>query len=357
MATKYKFTKEECHTVHSDTMLRRMLSMTAVLPTSADSGSRVSGHTQIGKGQCGKTYTLLRNVDQVYKTPNSLEKIPELQRDFLFHTAVSEAFNNAPEALSSKALVPRLHGYKSQSVEGDLIAYEIQRHSRGQIDPMAYRSHRLMSERIYPLHDPIPTALLESLIPEITPIQRETCLNNPTNNNCLVRLYLGCRGGSRSKINPEMMSLRNFPLHVDEMERLCLPITAYITTIAQSLALMHWKAGIDANDVEFVFGSSRNDSNSEGHTVSIWLLDFNQCQKFSHDQAGLKQLVDGFWWNDPYYPRPGSSNSQDKVWWTTFLSKYLDASALLTDSKMPREFIQAVEAEGERRRVRPSLFG
>ncbi|KAG9513371.1 4HBT like protein, partial [Aureobasidium melanogenum] len=83
--------------------------------------------------------------------------------------------------------------------------------------------------------------------------------------------------------------------------------------MAQSLALMHWKAGIDANDVEFVFGDSiQNSTDRDGHTVSIWLLDFNQCRRFSHDQAGLKQLVDAFWWNDPYYPRPSSSNPQDR---------------------------------------------
>lgn len=107
-----------------------------------------------------------------------------------------------------------------------------------------------------------------------------------------------------------------------------------------------------------VFGHSpRNSSDRAGQTVSIWLLDFNQCRKFSHDQAGLKQLVDALWWNDPYYPRPSSSNAQDKVWWNTFLSKYLDASALLTDGEIPRQFIQAVEEEGHRRRAKPSLFG
>ncbi|KAI5236460.1 hypothetical protein E4T42_09454 [Aureobasidium subglaciale] len=164
------------------------------------------------------------------------------------------------------------------------------------------------------------------------------------NNNCLVRLYFGRRGVDRSKSSVENMTLRNFPLHVDEMERLNLPIPI---------------ANIDANDVEFILGSSRQDlssSQDQGHSVSIWLLDFNQCRKFNEDKAGLKLLVDGFWMNDPYYPRPSSTDKRDKVLWTLFSSKYLDASALLTDGKMPRQFIEGVEEEGYRRRERPSIF-
>lgn len=125
-----------------------------------------------------------------------------------------------------------------------------------QVDLLSDDGCGLVSERIFPLHDSIQSALLESLAPDMTVRQRETYLSNPNNNNCLVRLYLGRRGVGRRKVRAEEMSLRNFPMHVDEMERLCLPITTYITTMAQSLALMHWRAGIDANDVECVWSLS-----------------------------------------------------------------------------------------------------
>ncbi|KAH0337868.1 hypothetical protein KCU81_g7933, partial [Aureobasidium melanogenum] len=348
MASNYKFTEAECHMTHPDTLLCRMLSMTATLPTPS---SQHLPTTQIGKGQCG-TITTFRRGELVKKTPNSIEKIAELRGEYWSHRDILEAFDYAPEALSSKAQVPRLYNFiplplcqADDEVNDERDAF------------LSEYGYTLLSGRILPLHDLIAEALLKSLIPSFSANQRETCLSNPTNNNCLVRLYLGRRGVSRSKVWAEDMSLRNFPMHVDEMERLSLPITAYITTMAQSLALMHWKVGIDANDVEFVLGDSiGGDKNRDGHAVSIWLLDFNQCQRFNHDQAGLKQIVDGFWWNDPYYPRPSSSHPQDRVWWDTFLSRYLDASALLTNSEMPREFIQVVEEEGERRRVRPSFF-
>ncbi|KAH0341319.1 hypothetical protein KCU83_g9655, partial [Aureobasidium melanogenum] len=350
MASNYRFTEEECHMVHSDTLLRRMLSMTAVLPRTRLDDLQSPIKTQIGKGQCGTVYTM-SSPELVNKTPNSTSKIAELRCEHRSHVNIMEAFHSAPGALSSKALVPQVYTFRD-------LPYDDEGQIDERIDLLPDQGYGIISERVFPLHDPIPMALLESFVPDFSESQQETCLSNSTNNNCLVRIYLGRRGVSRSKVCAEDMSLRNFPLHVDEMERLCLPITAYITTMAQSLALMHWKAGTDGNDVEFVLGDSfRMGTHRDGQTVSVWLLDFNQCRDFSHDQAGLKQLVDGFWWNDPYYPRPSSSNSQDKAWWNTFLSKYLDASALLTDSKMPRQFIQAVEEEGERRRVRPSLFG
>ncbi|CAD0093690.1 unnamed protein product [Aureobasidium vineae] len=352
MSSIYKFTKDECDTVDPHTLLRRMFSLKAVLPISEPSRSQVASNTQIGKGQCGTIYTL-HIPNQVNKTPNSTEKIPELESDFRSHKAVSEAFENAPQTLSSKANVPKADSFMSPPSGDDGLSYWTHGADE-QIDLASNYNYGLLSERIFPLQDPIPTALLKSMYPSFTATNQETCLTKSTNNNCFVRLYLGRRGIDRSKTNPEDMSLRNFPLHIDEMENLCLPIPTYITAIAESLAPMHWKANIDANDIEFVFGASRD--HKQGHCVSIWLLDFNQCRVFSHDQAGLKQLVDGFWWNDPYYPRPGAEHPQDRVWWTMFLSKHLDASALLRDGKMPRQFIQAVEKEGHRRRARPLLF-
>lgn len=104
MTSDFRFTEEECHTVHSDTMLRHMLSMTAVLPFRVHPGPF---NTQIGKGQCGTIYTL-RNGEQVKKAPNSTSKIAELRLEYQSHVNVCAAFYDAPDALSSKAQVPQL---------------------------------------------------------------------------------------------------------------------------------------------------------------------------------------------------------------------------------------------------------
>ncbi|KEQ91710.1 hypothetical protein AUEXF2481DRAFT_32880 [Aureobasidium subglaciale EXF-2481] len=335
MASIYPFTKEELDKVHPDSLLCRMLSTKATLPISENSTQPALNGTQIGKGQCGEVH--INDTTKVKKTPNLPEKIVELRRDYHCHTAVVEAWRDAPSSLGHNISTP-----ETREIEYDSVY-----------------NYDLFSERILPLQAPIPEMLLRSVYPKSTKIQRAACLNMPENNNCLVRLYLGRRGVDRSKSSVENMTLRNFPLHVDEMERLNLPVPMYVEAIAEALALMHWSANIDANDVEFILGSSRQDlssSQDQGHSASIWLLDFNQCRKFNEDKAGLKLLVDGFWMNDPYYPRPSSTDKRDKVLWTLFSSKYLDASALLMDGKMPRQFIEGVEEEGYRWRERPSIF-
>lgn len=107
MAEIYDFTIEECHTVHPDTLLRRMLSMTATLPTPSLQDLPT---TQIGKGQCG-TITTFRRGELVKKTPNSTEKIAELRHEYWSHRDVCKAYYDPPEALSSIAQFPRLYNF------------------------------------------------------------------------------------------------------------------------------------------------------------------------------------------------------------------------------------------------------
>lgn len=163
------------------------------------------------------------------------------------------------------------------------------------------------------------------------------------------------------------------------MEYLRLDTKGYAATMAQALAILHWRAKLDANDVEFVLGSapefptpptpeelwasSYDDLKfvikglNLNHTaVGMWLLDFDQCQSFPEGQQGVEQLVKGFYHNDPYYPRPVSTHQRDVELWHIFKSFYLEASACLTDSSMPKDFIEAVEVEGQRRRNGGSIF-
>ncbi|EMR65028.1 hypothetical protein UCREL1_8006 [Eutypa lata UCREL1] len=70
------------------------------------------------------------------------------------------------------------------------------------------------------------------------------------NEDCLIRPYLGQRKQPRLETGVVFFSLRNCPLHVNQMEELKLDITAYATAMANALAFMHWSARIDANDVE-----------------------------------------------------------------------------------------------------------
>ncbi|KAJ5278696.1 Protein of unknown function DUF3669 zinc finger protein [Penicillium angulare] len=107
--------------------------------------------------------------------------------------------------------------------------------------------------------------------------------------DCLIRPYLGRRRTKRQDSTSRFtaFSLRNFPLHIDQMESLGLPISdvqKYARAMAGTLAVMHWVGEIDGNDIEFVLappplnsaGTSKASimSNTLGeHTV--WVLDFD----------------------------------------------------------------------------------
>ncbi|KAJ4365032.1 hypothetical protein N0V83_008648 [Neocucurbitaria cava] len=91
--------------------------------------------------------------------------------------------------------------------------------------------------------------------------------------------------------------------------------------------------------------AARYVSHLRHRTISMWLLDFSQCEKFSKDVSGLKKIVDVFWWNEPYYPRPS-----DKLW-KVFVEHYLKTSFAFNKTTMPKAFIDQVVEVGKKRAV------
>ena len=82
---------------------------------------------------------------------------------------------------------------------------------------------------------------------------------------------------------------------------------------------MHWIAGIDANDVEFVLAPGDR-VNNVLRRHSMWMLDFDLCRDITMDENGIEKAVKAFWRNDPFYPRPG------KALWDTFREQYIHTS-------------------------------
>ncbi|OQE15524.1 hypothetical protein PENFLA_c031G00161 [Penicillium flavigenum] len=78
--------------------------------------------------------------------------------------------------------------------------------------------------------------------------------------------------------------------------------------MAEALAMLHWIAGIDANDVEFVLAPCNGNDGATINNVlgrhSMWMLDFDLCRNMTMDENGVGKAVKAFWRNDPSYPRP-----------------------------------------------------
>lgn len=235
--------------------------------------------------------------------------------------------------------------------------------------------YSIVSQRIFPLPLPTRKAIIDTFCP--LRLLRDVKAD-PKNKDCLVRVYLGRRDYAKRKVETRF-SLRNFPLLVNDMELLNLDTTMYAKNMAFALAVMHWEAGIDGNDVEFVLGPKpfqrqipqpqdfegvdkdhvqhrKYDLDFRKRTNHLWLLDFNECKSLA-DCAGdwIDLLVKAFYFNDPYYPRPISTDPRDQDLWQAFRTTYIDVSSKITASESPGLFIDAVEKEGELRRRKLAL--
>lgn len=216
----------------------------------------------------------------------------------------------------------------------------------------------------------------ESLVEEIK--------GSDANRDCLIRPYLGRRRrvvvSTRTSRFRES-SLRNFPLHLDQMEELGIPVTdiaALPKIMAEALAMMHWYGEIDAKEVEFVPAPSSPPSPSSSSSSSfssgpspvinnilgphvMRTLDFDCRRKMSIDEKGIEQAVTAFFRNDPFYPRPGpggrgggeegSSQPLSLSLWTAFQDRYLQTSDATIRSSSSSSQVQHVDA-----RIRLSRF-
>ena len=367
----------------SEQFLSRMLSTKSYISTSwslavknqlAQEHPELKQFKEIGKGQTGTVWALTGSR-LVIKLANE-GRAEILFNDCQKHKKVEEAFYYTSVTLRRHINIPTFGEWVHPSNEL-FWDQHIPLFPEG-----CKREFAFFSARIFPLPEPIRIGIVDAFAPDNIKADRAAFLDESTNKDCLVRIYLGRRA---KRTGP--FKLRNFDMMVHEMEYLRLDTNLYAKTMAETLAVMHWKAGLDANHVEFVLGSSpqvkmlsataedyenatMNDAAFFGQgsaflgqeydfrhrSIGIWLLDFDQCQKFEMTAQGIKQLEKGFYFNDPYYPRPASKNAKDVALWALFKQRYLEVSGLLIQSTMPQAFIAAVEAEGARRANTGSMF-
>lgn len=210
----------------------------------------------------------------------------------------------------------------------------------------------IMSERIPSMVQ----SVRELLIDRYCPAELATEIKcSEANQDCLVRPYLGRRRFNTARPSRfKAFSLRNYPLHLDQFEELGLKanIPVYVEIMAEALAVMHWRAGIDANDVEFVLAPPRSRGSKASLTSNclgdhaMWILDFDCCRKISFDTDGVDQAVTAFFRNDPFYPRPAICQGL----WNIFKRQYIQTSSeILKDisdasvQRLPELFVQRIE--------------
>jgi Zinc finger protein len=190
----------------------------------------------------------------------------------------------------------------------------------------------LVLERILPLVKSIREDLIDIFS---APKGREEAKMSPGNRDYIARLLLGRR--RRSTRYPMFFRPKNFSLHLDQAERIGLDVETYAAEMAIGLAICHWRAHVDANDVDFVLGSAPTMTNfatlsasqiqalppyTDTHpetryhnyrkrTTHLWILDFDKCKDMAVSEDGVKQAVKAAEDNNLYYPRPHKKRGYD----------------------------------------------
>lgn len=363
-------------------VLSRVLSLTPIVSTASSSAffsnsqqTASVGFRSIGFGQCGIVFERPGRAHVVKISRPSFEDA--LWADFQAHLAVYQSLTNHQ---SVEVRVPKIFSYVPKTNEQWWHAHLDLFH--GSHPSFHLPAMALITERILPLPKLARQALIEAYCPAPSQL---AVTSQDTNRDCLARIYLGRRRGPNDP-PPRNFTLRNFNMCLDQMIELNLPIHYYAKAIGQALAIIHWSANVDGYDIEFVLGSEGEASytqdicrstglspeqlarlpphtdlermiqvNYRRRTTRVWVLDFNLCNIWE-ERMGLERpndlvahLVEAFFENDPYYPRPSRHSEPEKSLWSTFSSSYSDAAASILEvpgkdprlTLLPQRFLDA----------------
>lgn len=356
-------------------ILRRLLSTRSAISTSSSLAKRqeaaVGLDTQfreIGSGSVGKVFEK-PGTPWAFKL-SLLDGTDKLWNHYVMHLRIQQTLDSLG-SIAGQAEVPRAAWFANKDSEFwdenlEMFPVDATFPSR--------RRNVFCMERVYPLPEPIRHALIDLFC---SPNHVQEIKKSISNKDCLIRLYLGRkRFGSSQLGGSRFFSLRNYKLHLDQIQLLGLDAEDYATSMASALAALHWHTKIDALDIEFVLGSTPLDRNAirrvlplkeiehltpgtstfehsthitpnfRKRAVSLWILDFDACGPITMDKAGVRQAVKAFFDTAPYCPRPSSQDKYAENLWSIFAKQYLLTGRKITSGtpfeRLPAQFIQGV---------------
>lgn len=346
------------------TQIQRTLS---TRPKSSTSLPRSSLRT-IGLGSCGSVFEV-PNTDIAWKKGTQSFSI---WTDFCLTNRVHNAIVDVGALLQQiflDAIIPRTPLCHSFHTSDDGAFWTPERINAF---PWGHRTQQALFtvDRI----PPVPKEARESLIGWYFADDHDVRVrarDDPDNEDCLIRVYLGERESTKQQEEP-YDSLRNFPMRLNMFEDQGFDVKVLARQMAIGLAIMHWQAQVNGMDTEFVLGSAAGwlrpekgyDNLCAGeHTVlapmcgphsrrsvHLWMLDFDKASPTHLTRQDVDaKLVPAFLGNDPYYPMP----HVDKELWEGFRNTYLTASDAILQARgfgdemevirLPRRFLEEVD--------------
>lgn len=196
--------------------------------TTQPPSSTIKEWRSLGKGNCGSVWTA-GNANWVIKREDC-SQTRFLWKEYYIQNRIHSALSDIPNAV----LIPHSLWYTSLPDTWHLP------------EPEMEACNTMCSERIPPLSRSFRDRLIDHAIPKHAESAKQL------DTDCIARVYLG---KYRTGGNAAHYSLKNLPLWLNVLQELQMPTNEYAATMGQTLALLHWAAEIDANDVEFVLGS------------------------------------------------------------------------------------------------------
>ena len=296
---------------------------------------------RIGQGFCGSVWASPSGNGFAIKREDGSPG-RSLYNDFIMHQQALKTLS----AANATVYVPKCHNY----ITSDNRAWWDSRLARF---PKNYQAcNALITERIPAFSKAVRDRLIDCFCPEKL---KSIIYTSEPDQDCLVRPYLGRRRCPVRSSRFQAFSLRNYPLHVDQIEALNLDGGLYARIMAATLAQLFWLAQIDANDLEFVLAPKPSDPAAQTTIIEseilgehvVWILDFDCCKPMPMDEAGVKQAVDPFFKNDSFYPRPNRDNVNDQSLWAEFKDHFLETSKAILgnkpESRLPLLWVSLVE--------------
>ncbi|GAB0133799.1 hypothetical protein EsDP_00002195 [Epichloe bromicola] len=303
---------------------------------------------RIGHGHCGSVWGTLglepmEPMDGTHGSARAVVKREDASpgRDIRNEVSVqSQVSACATGGMLPRVLVPKCFGFMSSLDERWTQLLPLL--------PAGFDGCRAMiAEKIEPVSTPAQLLLIDRYGPEEHRDElRESLLCHGKREHCLARIYLGRRRQmhhpDQRQQRPRFFSLRNLPIHADQAEELHLPCEEYAKSMAEALAVLHWRVRTNGADVEFVLGACREAGTADVSTPlgehAIWMLDFDCSRPIEADESGLESMTRAFWRNDPYYPQPHSAHERDRQLWDIFAAEY---------RRVGMEVVRAYPREGE----------
>ena len=133
----------------------------------------------------------------------------------------------------------------------------------------------------------------------------------------------------------------NFPITRDRAELLGIDVVNTAVEMGRLLAQMHMKAKNDAGGIKIVLGANVTDDSTRYSEPRIWVIDFNQVAPFDRTKGQIPRLVEAFFANEAYFPRPSDELYQ------LFSQAYIAECGKIDNVAVMigRMFIEALEKE------------